>query len=1534
MKHIIRYISITITVILFSFNVNAQINADFTANADSGCGYLAVTFTDLSTGNPVQWEWNFGDGNTSTFQNPSTFYSIPGTYTVTLTVTDGNGFKSTISMPSYITIFKLPSPVFSSDVTGGCVALPVNFIDQTSAGNSGIATWQWDFGDGSFSTSQNPSHTYSSVGSYQVSLEVYDSLGCTKKKVVSNYINVQNLPTIGFSASSTIACTVPFTVDFINATDTNLTFIWDFGDSATSTLYNPSHTYVSFGTYNVYLTGTDPTGCDNAYGPVTITISPYTADFNLSATAACLNTQVTFNDLSSPSPTQWSWDFGDGGSSTQKNPAYTYTNTGSLNVTLISSTSLGCSDTIVKNITVYPLPSISFSVDDQTACNQPFSVTFTDNTPNATAWQWDIDNPEQSLGIDTFTLDYTSQSFTHVYDTSSGTFTVKLIVTDNNGCQDTLVQYDYIDNNAPSISASINKSSGCIPLDINFNGVGTSNENIISWSWDFGDPASGVNNTSSLQNPLHTYNDTGTFVVNYSFTDAGGCTRNAQITIRAGIPPVTDFYILDSLICYGGQLDIYDTSSAYSNEWTWGYSISVDSLGYVYPSPSSSPEYGGEDLSTLWLVDTGYFNVSHVAIFNGCKGDTVSRDFYFYVNLPKAIFSSTPLIFCESNTPYTVSVTDESVGADTYLWDFGDPSSGVNNNSTDSNPAPHTYTSPGLYLINLSVFNNASGCTHETSSTVFISSLTPSITIDTTPLTGCNPSSFTIQNTTTGNEGLAAWGWYFGDSGVPSDWYNFYSHITDFDLFYNVYVNQANDTLYNPDSTYAGTYIAPYHEYDTSGLFSIYLVVTGAGSGCVDTVSLVNSVRIYQNPSALYSQDVLTGCAPLVVNFEDTSAQGDAPIVSWDWNFGDGNTDTLTNPEHTFQIVGTFPVTLTVTDTNNCIGIITKDYEAIVTKPFPGISAVPFACHYNNILFSNTSSGVGLSYVWNFGDGSPLDSSTSPTHHFNITSDTSFTVSLYAVDVNGCDSSYSKNIDLYRPYAGYYLTDLNNNCPPFFATFIDTSSTISTWYYNFGDGSSTTFTSYSNADTISHVYNESGIYDVTLIVKDVANCYDTLSIPDYVKVDGPLGTFTYDPKDGCAPLDVTFMPADIYNAATYTWIFGDGSAVYTKDTVTHTYNQAGTFIPVLILEDSLNYSMGDSVTCVFTIIPDSSLFISGPLVDFDIVGEDTSCTGFSVTFVNYTNQDSVDAWLWDFGDGTTSTDMNPTHFFSNLGSYNVSLQAFVFNGIDTCIYTVTQDDLVTVFDPPQVTYAASPASGCAPLEVQFTISAVTLSFPANSFAWDFGNGQTSTDQNPTTTYTSTGSYNVNLDIVYKNGCEATYATSSAVNVYPVPVADFNIVPEVDGNNFSYMNFDNISQGASTYFWDFGDGSTSTDENPTYQYDQEGVYSIQLIAITSNGCEDTILKDQYIFLEPQLSNTFTPNGDGNNDFFVLQVGDGLLEGMWIKIYDRWGRLRYEEQNYNNDWDGKDKNGKLLPPDTYYYIVNYQNKTVWAGWLRIF
>ncbi len=235
--------------------------AAFTASPTSGCAPLSVNFTDQSTGDIDTWSWDFGDGSTSSAQNPTHEYTSAGTYTVSLTVT-GPGGSDTDTKTDYITVSTGPTAAFSGSPTSGTAPLTVSFTDE-STGNP--TSWSWDFGDGSTSTQQNPTHEYASAGTYTVSLTATNDCGSSTETKV-DYITVTeptcDTPVADFTGSPTSG-TAPLTVNFTDqSTNSPTSWSWDFGDGTTSTLQNPSHEYTAAGTYTVKLTATNSCGSD------------------------------------------------------------------------------------------------------------------------------------------------------------------------------------------------------------------------------------------------------------------------------------------------------------------------------------------------------------------------------------------------------------------------------------------------------------------------------------------------------------------------------------------------------------------------------------------------------------------------------------------------------------------------------------------------------------------------------------------------------------------------------------------------------------------------------------------------------------------------------------------------------------------------------------------------------------------------------------------------------------------------------------------------------------------------------------------------------------------------------------------------------------------------------------------------------------------------------------------------------------------------------------------------------------------------
>jgi PKD repeat protein len=345
------------------------LTAAFSGTPTSGGVPLTVLFTDLSQGEPISWHWNFGDGTTSTLENPAHTYTSAGTYTVTLTVTDAAGTVRTATHTNYVTVQPLAAN-FTATPTSGAAPLAVAFTD-TSTGDP--TAWSWNFGDGTTSTQRNPNKTYATAGSYTVTLTVTGKDGVsTHTTTRTGFITALPL-TADFTASPTSGPT-PFTTTFTDTTIGSPTsWSWDFGDGTTSTLQNPSHTYATPGKYTVTLTvggagGATSTKTRTDY----VEALPLSADFSAAPTFGAVPLTVNFSDTSIGTATTWSWSFGDGGTSTQQNPSHTYTSPGTYTVTLTVTNASGGSSTRTRTDYITASPDAVFTVAEDAYINSSF----------------------------------------------------------------------------------------------------------------------------------------------------------------------------------------------------------------------------------------------------------------------------------------------------------------------------------------------------------------------------------------------------------------------------------------------------------------------------------------------------------------------------------------------------------------------------------------------------------------------------------------------------------------------------------------------------------------------------------------------------------------------------------------------------------------------------------------------------------------------------------------------------------------------------------------------------------------------------------------------------------------------------------------------------------------------------------------------------------------------------------------------------------------------------------------------------------
>jgi PKD repeat protein len=375
------------------FYIYARQFANFTATPTKASIGDTITFTDTSDASPIKWSWDFGDGTNSPLQNPTHAYKTDGNYTVNLTAWNDLG-SDTISRTEYITVYPDPKPAaaFISNYSWYDRIPPLTVVfNDTSAGT--ITNWSWDFGDGTNSTEQNATHVFSLLPhtirrDLTVDLTVTDQFGRSSR--YEEYVSIYKGLNPNFSAEP-ISGPSPLNVSFTDLTedkDLAMSMGWNFGDGDYQSLWEyPStyyHEYTQEGIYNVTLNYWGPyedrfSTTKEFYITVRNISAPPVTDFGANTTSGKVPLSVAFLDKSVGSPIGWAWTFGDGLSSTEKNPVHTYSVPGIYTVALNATNAYG-SNTITKTdyITVtsqgLPVPEFPFIGHSVMSVGQPVSA--------------------------------------------------------------------------------------------------------------------------------------------------------------------------------------------------------------------------------------------------------------------------------------------------------------------------------------------------------------------------------------------------------------------------------------------------------------------------------------------------------------------------------------------------------------------------------------------------------------------------------------------------------------------------------------------------------------------------------------------------------------------------------------------------------------------------------------------------------------------------------------------------------------------------------------------------------------------------------------------------------------------------------------------------------------------------------------------------------------------------------------------------------------------------------------------------------
>jgi PKD repeat protein len=1416
------------------------LNALFSHQADG----LDISFEDFSFGDPVNWMWNFGDGNTSTEQSPSHGFDQPGNYFVCLTVSNecGNaGFCEFIpvSCGSVTT-------AFNTEITD----LQVNFIDFSSAGTT---SWNWDFGDGVTSSEQNPIHIYDEPGGYEVCLSINGVCGMGN---ICQQVTVSCTP----PEAEFLAFNNELEVSFNdNSANTPTEWQWDFGDGNTSSQEDPVHLYNLPGTYTVCLIASNfcasdtlcrqtIVSCDapiagytyipnelmytfidtslndpsswtwsvdgqNAGQNSTLTYNfpqPGTYEVCLETAGICgvdtacqildiscsspiagfsyfsNNYQATFTDTSSSNPTEWQWLVDGISAGTTATIDINFPDTGTFEVCLIVESVCG-TDTSCTNIPITcELPSANFITEIE-----DLNVTFIDDSSNSPSdWQWTINGQVES--------DLTS----FVYDfPMPGIYEACLII--NNECgSDTSCMLLDLSCDAPVSDFNFSANE----LDVSFSDNSTNSP--TEWQWFIDD-----NLISSENDVVYTFPGSGTFEVCLQSSSICGSDIYCEMIDVICTSPVADYaFTSDGLI---GNFS--DNTSSNPNQWQWTVDGQVvgnqNNLQYNFLAP---------DTYEVCLTAS-----------NDCDEDTYCSTI--------SVDCADPIAgFMISSNELSVSFTDTSAnGPNIWEWKIDDQIV-----STD-NQFDFDFDTPGTYEVCLfisSICGNDTYCENIT-----VSCQAPDAAFNFSP--DQLSASFTDHSTNMPEQ----WQWTINGQVVSSqnDFdYDFplpgtyevclsVSSICGNDIVceqitlsctapvanftFNTTNLSANFTDASSNAPDQWQWTVDGQNVSTQSDFDYTFPADGTYEVCLNSSSICGSDTDCQqvtvsciNPVAAYDTDIdgLSG------QFTDNST---GLPSSWNWTVNGslvGNTPMLS---YDFPINGNYEICLEVS--NDCGS--QQSCQNIAINCNASIAGFDNTVDDLSVSFISTSSDNTVNWQWSFGDG---NGSTSPNPQYTYPAPGNYNVCLTVSNTCGDENQICQFV--------------NVDCTPALSTFTNSSNLLTTsftdltvgnttsWLWEFGDGNTST------QQNPQHLYASAGNYTVCLTTTSVCGSSQSCQ-PISIVCPVPSAGFELE-ADG---LNIVLTDTSLNNPSQWNWSFGDGNFSNLPNP-TYTFSAPGQYI-VCLTTSSI---CGTNQTC-----KQIELSCDAPNAAYSYEENE-----LMISFEDQSNN-SPTGWSWDFGDGSTSSLADPIYSYSLPGTYNVCLTAS-----SICGSTTTCQSVSVTCTAPQATFSSN-ANG-----LTYDFTDLSTDSPT-SWQWTFGDGSASNAQHPTHTYTNPGSYQVCLEA--SSICGSNTACQTIMVDCSAPQAAFTF----DGMSLNY-NFMDMSTGdVSSWLWDFGDGNTSIQPNPLHNYSIPGNYTVCLESSSVCGSTQTCQDISVSCLAPETDFDFAQNELVFN--FVDQSTSSPTEWLW-------------------------------------------------------
>lgn len=700
------------------------------------------------------------------------------------------------------------------------------------------------------------------------------------------------------------------------------------------------------------------------------------------------------------------------------------------------------------------------------------------------------------------------------------------------------------------------------------------------------------------------------------------------------------------------------------------------------------------------------------------------------------------------------------------------------------------------------------------------------------------------------------------------------------DSEYNFCKNEENAQLSGATptgGTWSGTPITDYTygSIDSglnAGSYTVTYSYTDGSTSCSN--SLDAEVFIREIPEANFSANNLA-CLNTPLDITNNSIGN----LEYTWTLDGVEQSNDNAPSISLPAEGNYVLNLQVLSEYGCFDEGVAQSIEVISEPQATFSLDnPSDCEPLQVQVTNESEGNYLTYDWDFEISNSADENPSLINYGDISEDTDYAIQLTIGNICG-SSTHSETVTAIALPEADFEASLDLLCSPALVSFDNQSSAnVDSYNWNLGDGEST-----ANETPENKIYVAGSSPEDYTITLEVENSCGTSSFSQDITVlpNVVQAGFNTSELQACAPVTIDFNDESINTTGiTYDFEGEQVSSLFTQ----RSYTEPGLYEVFQYATDGCGY---DTTSVEITIYP-------APVTDYNF-GEDILCVGENQTF-EFLGEDLSQA-DWVLNGNSISTADAVNHQFDNSGAY--TLEFFGTTALNQCTFSNSTD--LTVYDAPVIDLGSTYFSGCSPLELSLQNQAEPI---GNLMSWEIG-GYTTQDSAPTMSYESPGLYDIQVTAENAFGCVSELNIPNGIEVFATPEAGFDFSPdELDVLYSPEVFFENESEGATQFHWDFGDGNESLEMNPSHVYEEAGVYPVHLVVTNDDNCSDEIA--MAVQVEEQVSifipNSFTPNNDGINEVFKPQVAGLEYLEYTFYVYDRWGQVIFKSNDIEDGWTG--------------------------------